>query len=162
MMSATNNLTMVEINGNLIEHYDSIKDKSSKPIIIHCISNDFALGAGIAKQLDDRFHIKDIRQSLIETEGNIRTKVGDAYTTTTNQNDIIINLITKERYFHKPTYKTMELCLQSLNNNIIKGQDNIKIFMPRIGCGLDRLDWYMVSELIKENISNADITVFYL
>ena len=39
-----------------------------------------------------------------------------------------------------------------------------KLSMPRIGCGLDRLNWSLVKEMIEEVFedSGIDITVYYL
>ena len=41
----------------------------------------------------------------------------------------------------------------ALNNNVKK------IAMPLIGCGLDRLKWEKVSEIIKETFSETDIEI---
>jgi O-acetyl-ADP-ribose deacetylase (regulator of RNase III) len=37
-----------------------------------------------------------------------------------------------------------------------------KISMPRIGCGLDGLEWDRVKELIKSHQSTIDVLVIYL
>ena len=51
-----------------------------------------------------------------------------------------LNLITKERYFHKPTIITMRHALEKMKQICL--ENNIKkIAMPVIGCGLDRLNW---------------------
>ena len=69
----------------------------------------------------------------------------------------VINLITKERYWQKPTYQTMREAL-----NIARLRLPIeckKIAMPVVGCGLDRLEWSKVSEIIKEVFEGADIEI---
>ena len=39
-----------------------------------------------------------------------------------------------------------------------------ELAMPRIGCGLDRLDWNVVKKMIKDIFKNDDIkiTIYYL
>ena len=43
--------------------------------------------------------------------------------------------------------------------HICKTHNIKKIAMPLIGCGLDRLEWYKVSEIIKRLFSNTDIEI---
>ena len=39
-------------------------------------------------------------------------------------------------------------------------KENIsKIAMPKIGCGLDRLDWYDISSAIKEIFADSQIEI---
>ena len=72
-------------------------------------------------------------------------------------------LVSKERYFHKPTYETLRSSLQAVRSHC---QDNkvSQLAMPKIGCGLDRLSWDKVSLIIKEVFQDLDmtVTVYYL
>ena len=73
----------------------------------------------------------------------------------------VLNLITKKKYFGKPTYETMQNALNKLHDIIIMN-DIHKIAMPIIGCGLDRLDWNIVSQMIQNtfiDIQNLEILV---
>ena len=57
--------------------------------------------------------------------------------------------VTKEKYFHKPTYASLRSSLEAMRDHAI--QHNVKeIAMPKIGCGLDKLEWVKVVEVIKE------------
>ena len=70
----------------------------------------------------------------------------------------VLNLITKERYFHKPTIITMRLALEKMKQICL--ENNIKkIAMPVIGCGLDRLNWNDVSEQIKNVFADTDVEI---
>lgn len=70
----------------------------------------------------------------------------------------MFNLITKERYFYKPTIITMKLALEKMKQICL--ESNIKkIAMPIIGCGLDKLKWEDVSEQIKNIFFNTDIEI---
>jgi hypothetical protein len=72
--------------------------------------------------------------------------------------DRVFNLITKSRSSGKPTYKTLESSLIEMKQIII--DNDIKyLAMPKIGCGLDRLQWGRVSEMLKEIFSDYDIDI---
>ena len=71
--------------------------------------------------------------------------------------------VTKAKYFHKPTYDTLQCSLTSLREHCTSrgiGQ----LCMPRIGCGLDRLEWGRVRQMIRDTFSDCDmsITIYYL
>ncbi len=144
-------LTYQEIYGNLFDYY-------SRAFLAHCISADFALGKGIALEFDRRYDVKRKLKLYNPNylswykENNIG---GDAIIV-----DSIINLVTKERYFHKPTYRTLEIALTKLAD-IIKMNNIENIAMPLIGCGLDRLSWDRVSVMVQNIFSdqNCNITV---
>ena len=72
--------------------------------------------------------------------------------------DGIANLITKDKCYEKPTLQTLEQSLISLKKYIIKHNIS-KLAMPKIGCGLDRLDWNDVSILIKNIFEDLDIEI---
>lgn len=123
----------------------------------HCISADFALGAGIAKSFDSLY---GIRSKLIKwfDEPGREVKIGSAVLI-----DGVFNLVTKPRYFNKPTYSSLQLALLDMREQCVSlGIE--RLVMPRIGCGLDRLDWDTVRDLIKRVFRDADveITVYYL
>lgn len=126
-------------------------------VYAHCISADFALGAGIAKSFDSLY---GIRSKLIKWfyEPGREVKIGSAVLI-----DGVFNLVTKPRYFNKPTYNSLRLALLDMREQCISlGID--RIAMPMIGCGLDRLDWSTVSDMIKRVFRDTDIeiTVYYL
>ena len=74
------------------------------------------------------------------------------------QNRYIYYLITKERYFHKPTYDSLRETLEWMRNHaILNGVDEIS--MPKIGCGLDRLQWDKVETIIKNTFIRTDIKI---
>lgn len=115
----------------------------SEYCLAHCISADLALGAGIAKQFTARL---DMKNRLKTEYGDISTgdRVGRVFTV-----DRVFNLVTKSRYFHKPTYETLKMCLEEMRD-IMEQQDIKRLAMPKIGCGLDRLEWGRVESIIGE------------
>lgn len=136
-----------EINGDLFE-------SDEKYTLVHCISADCAMGAGIAKTFDDRMpKMKKLLKRTIR-ENNMQGYFAILYQGERN----VINLITKERYWHKPTYSSLKTSLLNAKNIAIR--NNIKyLAMPVIGCGLDRLQWSKVSVMIKEVFADTDIEI---
>lgn len=78
-------------------------------------------------------------------------------------NVIIGNLITKKFYYSKPTYSSLTESLVELRKYVL--QNNLKrILMPKIGCGLDRLEWSLVKQIIEKVFEETDIEIkiFYI
>lgn len=120
---------------------------------VHCISADFALGVGIAKEFSQR---KNMREKLNIKYGLLDkvSLVGSALLV-----DDTFNLVTKYRYFQKPTYRTLKESLIDLKDKCISlGVNNLA--MPRIGCGLDRLNWVHVKKIISDVFSDTDIKIY--
>ena len=70
----------------------------------------------------------------------------------------VFNLVTKERYYHKPTLNSLEVSLNEMKDYAVE-MGVKKIAMPQIGCGLDRLNWSDVSVLIEEVFGDTDIEI---
>ena len=66
--------------------------------------------------------------------------------------------VTKERHFHKPTYDTLQSSLVSLREECV-GRGIGQLCMPRIGCGLDRLEWDRVRQMIMDTFSECGVSV---
>lgn len=119
----------------------------------HCISADFGMGKGIVIEFNKRFDMKNkLKQAYpnyLQTWAN-----GDCI-----KEEKVFNLITKERYYGKPTLKTMENALIKMKEICL--EENItKIAMPKIGCGLDQLNWMDVKQLLFEVFEDTDIEIF--
>lgn len=136
-----------EIHMDLFEA-KGVKDLTIPKIpIVHCVSSDYALGSGFAREIERRYHIK----TSLKIYGS--GKYPDCLVVNN-----IINLVTKDIYYNKPTYDTFEqslyLCrLYCIQNNIHE------VIMPTIGCGLDKLDWNICRELIKKHLVYYRINV---
>jgi len=123
---------------------------------VHCISSDFKMGAGIATEFAKR-HVKD--KLLAEYEPNKFDGTGYCLVTKM-KNHTVANLVTKQYYYEKPTYETLKQSLCDLFNYMVL-HDYYKIAMPKIGTGLDKLEWNKVKEIIEDvfSISNFEILV---
>ena len=76
---------------------------------------------------------------------------------------LVPHQVTKEKYWNKPTYGTLRLSLGAMRDHCaVHGVT--KLSMPRIGCGLDGLQWNKVVEIIKDVFkeTNVKITVYTL
>ena len=115
----------------------------------HCISGDFALGAGIAVKFNELY--------------NMRKKLKGLYDYNITDNcailiDNVFNLVTKRRAFHKPTYESLREALEDMIETI-ETLEIEKIAMPRIGSGLDKLSWDRVKEIIEEVFDEIDVEI---
>lgn len=124
--------------------------------LVHCISSDFALGAGIAKEFQKRYGTRD---ELHSHYPNYHWQGGDCLNTGSSSR-IVFNLVTKSKYWDKPTYKDLTDSLIELRE-ICKLKNYIKLAMPKIGCGLDGLKWEKVKSIIEDvfNFSNIEILI---
>ena len=123
--------------------------------LAHCISADFALGAGVAKQINEAFNM---REMLKEEVNNQFPFDGVVLPGTCVIIGNVYNLVTKEKYYHKPTLGTLELSLRQMRRHAMRHKIK-KIAMPKIGCGLDRLNWDDVKLLIQEIFKDTDIEI---
>lgn len=115
----------------------------------HCISGDFALGAGIAVQFNELY--------------NMRKKLKGNYDYTVTDNcailiDNVFNLVTKKKAYHKPTYDSLREALVDMADQVMELEIE-KVAIPQIGCGLDRLDWDIVKEMIEEVFEDIDVEI---
>lgn len=118
--------------------------------LAHCISADFALGAGIANTFDA---VYNMRFKLFKKYPKYEYHGGDALLV-----DNVFNLVTKQKCWHKPTYDSLRESLEMMKEYL----DFIgatKLAMPKIAAGLDRLEWPKVYEIICEVFEDTDIEI---
>lgn len=133
--------------------------------IFHCISADKAMGAGIAKPMQEKFHIREnwpVPPMLCDENYSFDV-CGCCIITPADKDSIVFNLVTKAKYWQKPTYQTLKdsLC-HALSYFGQFEKLPKKIVMPRIGCGLDKLDWAKVKPMIEEIFADFNVVVCYL
>ncbi len=138
---------------------DDILNHLNEGYIAHCITADYSLGAGLAKILNARYGLHD---ALISEFGDIfcsRDALGRALLAKDTR---IFSLVDKMDRHDNADYLFVEKALYDMKGQC--EQNKIKqIIMPRIACGRDRLDWIVVSGIIKEIFEDTDIkiTVYY-
>lgn len=130
-------------------------DVSSSYALGHCISWDCKMGAGIAVEFDKMFpnmKTRLIRTLAQEKEYYPHTRLFE------DGNIRVLNIITKPKYFMKPTQSSMYRALISMRKVCLEHKIN-KVAIPRIGAGLDKLDWDYTSNIIKEIFRDTDIEI---
>jgi O-acetyl-ADP-ribose deacetylase (regulator of RNase III) len=118
--------------------------------LAHCVSSDFKMGLGIAKRFKEEFGRVD---ELLKHGA----AVGDIVPLRID-NRFIYYLVTKERYWGKPCYADLLKCLLKMKDHAIENKIT-KIAMPKIGCGLDKLDWDIVKSMIIECFEETKIEI---
>lgn len=143
----------VEKQCDLFEEYGDRDDV----YFVHCISADCAMDAGIAVQFVDWFKKKydlNLRSFCSYEDVNEGTCIDTGR---------LFNLVTKESYWDKPTYSSLEKSLKCMaeiymQNYVFNSMDGT-IVMPRIGCGLDQLEWTKVKEIIFEVFKYVPVNI---
>jgi hypothetical protein len=132
-----------EIVGDLFVNYPEYH-------LAHCVSADFELGAGIALVFEKKFALKEIlKGSGYYWDPGSAVLIEDLS---------IFNLVTKRLFWNKPTYT-------SLRNSLIEMRDIcvekgiLKVSMPIIGCGLDKLEWVKVKTIIQEVFAETEVEI---
>mgnify|MGYP003527852693 CR=1 FL=1 len=140
-------MTINEINGDLFRVPHGY-------YLAHCISGDYAVGAGIAKKFDAEYNMRfKLFRDYAIPDGEKSANVGRALLI-----DNVFNLVTKERCFHKPTYDTLYDTLVDMREQC-EDFDITRLAMPLIGCGLDKLEWDKVKDVIEDVFENTNIEI---
>ena len=123
--------------------------------LAHCISDDFVLGKGIAVEFNKRYQMRKKLRELYPDSIGTDMHLGGAGCILV---DKVFNLITKEKYYFKPTYGTLKQAIEPMVSQCI--ELNIKkLAMPKIGCGLDKLEWDKVKEILVKYFKDIDIEI---
>lgn len=122
--------------------------------LAHCISGDYTLGAGIAKKFNEIYNMRyKLHKKFPIPNGEKYAHIGEALLI-----DNVFNLVTKGKCWSKPTYEDLGYALNDMLSQMIN-LDIDKIAMPKIGCGLDKLNWDQVEEIIEEIFDGTGIEI---
>lgn len=138
---------------------EEVRDLFSVPeeyCFAHCISADFGMGKGIVVEFNKRFDMKNKLKSKYPEY--LHQYICHGFGGDCILEGRVLNLITKERYFHKPTLHTMRSALEKMKK--ICAENHIaKVAMPTIGAGLDRLSWSAVQEQVHMVFDDTDMEI---
>lgn len=137
------------ITGDLFDYAVNKNSKSydgNNRIPVHCISADFAMGGGIAVPMARKYDLRQALKSyMVEAPACIFT-------------NNVMNLITKNKVWHKPTYTSLKESLFECRR--LCEDNNIRyLVMPKIGCGIDGLDWATVKIIIESVFEKTDVDI---
>jgi len=136
-----------EILGDLFTSSDSLAN---------CVSEDFRMDKGIASIFKKQFGGDNELKSQNRRTGQVAyLKRPDLQR---NPDRYIFYLVTKVFYYEKPNYINLKASLIDLRDQCIKLGVK-RLSMPKIACGLDKLNWITVSEIIKDVFKDTDIQI---
>lgn len=118
--------------------------------LAHCVSEDFKMGKGIAKKFKEKFG--NVNRLI-----NQEKKVGEC-AILKHEKRHIFYLITKKHYSDKPTYKSVKACLIDMKEKC-KNLNIKKLAMPKIGCGLDKLNFSKIVKLLNNIFNHNEIEI---
>ncbi|XP_041084322.1 ADP-ribose glycohydrolase OARD1-like [Polyodon spathula] len=118
--------------------------------LAQCISEDCRMGAGIAVLFKRKFG------GVQELLGQ-KKQPGECAVLRRGKR-FVYYLITKKKAHQKPTYESLRKSLEAMREHCVSNEVR-KLSMPRIGCGLDCLDWKKVAVMIEEVFQNTDIQI---
>lgn len=116
--------------------------------LAHCIGAYLRMGAGIAVPMQKKFGIR----------GQIRRSFDPVPCPACILTGRVFNLITKKRSSGKPSYASLQTALDEMISLIVEGKIR-KIAMPKIGCGLDRLQWSRVREMLQQTFEESNLEI---
>ena len=124
-----------------VKEYDE-----SHRIPVHCISADCAMGGGIAVPMAAKYNLRPaLAKYLIQFPACIFV-------------NNVMNLITKDKVWQKPTYTSLKESLEECKR-ICEDMNLRYLVMPKIGCGIDGLDWATVKMIIESVFKNTDVDI---
>jgi O-acetyl-ADP-ribose deacetylase (regulator of RNase III) len=123
-------MKFTEVEGNLFDYEKEMP-------LAHCIAADYRLGAGIAVEFVKRY---DMRNKLMAIGKHVYPdviKIDNTY-----------NIVTKEFSSGKPIYENFTTAMNFLAAECVKNGES-KLAFPLLGCGIDGLDWHVVTAIIR-------------
>ena len=139
---------MIEVkNENLLN--------SQAKCLVNTVNCEGFMGKGISYQFKEKFPKNN--QNYIAACKEQKFHIGNILFFEENEK-IIANFPTKNKWREKSQYKYIELGLQTLKNGIIERQLS-SIAIPPLGCGNGGLDWSIVKKMIIENLENINTQI---
>ena len=119
----------------------------------HCISADAKMSKGFADFLSHKI------PGLRSTCKKAKLLIGQVFPFwDSTSRRYIYNLVTKERFFDKPDLSTLLTTLEAMKSHATtNGVSTIAI--PKLGCGLDKMNWQEVVKLLRDVFAYSDVHV---
>ncbi|XP_034102289.1 ADP-ribose glycohydrolase OARD1 [Drosophila albomicans] len=118
--------------------------------LAHCVGADLAMGAGIAVKFKEVYGKVDELRAQNAGSGEVAVLKDDQR--------YIYYLVTKPQSWGKPTYDSLQSSLEQMREHMLKNQID-KLAIPRIGCGIDGLEWDKVSALLEHVFGKEQVEI---
>ena len=146
---------IIHKDGNIADAY------KNGELIAHCVSSDFEMGIGVAKVLADL--IPEMREDLRKAFPRKRIK-SEFKPMVVSHKEVIWNLVTKYRYYDKPTVTEVRESLLELRRalRVRFGESPVnvkKISMPKIASGADKIPWDITEAMIDEIFAGDEFII---
>ncbi|XP_035783705.1 ADP-ribose glycohydrolase OARD1-like [Anopheles albimanus] len=129
-----------ETDGDL---FGAPKDHS----LAHCVAADLKMGGGIAVKFKQVFgKVDDLKAQKVGVGGVAVLHDPPRY---------VYYLVTKNSSYQKPTYADLRKSLEAMRQHMAANGVG-KLAIPRIGCGIDGLDWDKVKEMLNSVFADED------
>lgn len=116
----------------------------------HCISACFTLNTGVAREFNFRY---DMVSKLNKLYSGAKGSYPNCLLV-----ERVFNLVVKDRYWNKPTYDTLETSLKLMKEQcLVLGVE--KLCMPLIACGVDKLQWHKVKNIVVDVFKDTNISI---
>ena len=114
----------------------------------HCISKDIKMSRGIALEFRNRFGgIQELLDQGPQVGGIVTLRRG---------RQVIYYLVTKSRFFQKPSIQTLRSSLLAMRRHML-AHGIPTVALPRVGAGIDRLPWPEVEGVLYEIFGNSQV-----
>lgn len=139
-MSSDKKFTLREVDGDL---FSAPKTHS----LGHCVGADLAMGAGIAVKFRQTYgRIDELAAQKVKSGG---------VAVLNDDKRFIYYLVTKPESYGSPTYDDLRSSLSAMKSHIEKNGVT-KLAIPRIGCGIDGLEWDKVQNELHGVFDGGD------
>lgn len=134
----------------LFHHHGCVSSAPEHVPIVHAVSLCGRMGAGAAKSLHEMYDLRhEFRSTQRECPGLVPILRGHR---------LIINVITKERYFHKPTR-------DQIFNSLLKLRDFLafhgfpEIAITVFGCGRDKFPYQLLIQFLNQIFGSTPVHI---
>uniref|UniRef100_A0A1B0AU77 Macro domain-containing protein n=1 Tax=Glossina palpalis gambiensis TaxID=67801 RepID=A0A1B0AU77_9MUSC len=134
----------------IIERSAHDKKATENCSVVHSISADFAMCRNISLQ----FKCKNGRNHEMLRQDHHTGSVA----VLKDHKRYVYNLVTKERQHEKSTYIALFYALLTTRDHM-RQHGVRKLAIPRLGCGIDRLEWFRVKSILEMVFADDDIEI---
>eukprot|EP01088_Endostelium_zonatum_P015643 TRINITY_DN393_c0_g3_i1.p1 TRINITY_DN393_c0_g3~~TRINITY_DN393_c0_g3_i1.p1 ORF type:complete len:258 (+),score=85.37 TRINITY_DN393_c0_g3_i1:36-809(+) len=160
----------IQVSFKFIEIEGDLFSCPETTALAHCVSEDLSMSKGIAIEFKNRFgqvthlssqNVKSGGVAWLNTSQNSnkdekREEKGDV-------GRDVYYLVTKKKYWNKPRYEELWTSMVKMNK-LVEQHQVTSLAMPKIGCGLDGLQWDLVKKMIlnalAQNKTLKDVTIY--